>query len=285
MIEMTRWACVSLVLALTICIGNGAHWRDDLDQSWFAGLQTPDIPPAYLATPRIAAMRKEAIRQTSSPIKLSIEDCFLPQSGIEPTPALQRDRSVLIDLFYATGGPKWNSLSRANWLNNSVSVCCWSLVSCNFQPGLASSSSVSLPYPSHPLSLGYVFGFGYDGSNDAPSYFIDQMAGSLPDTIGNFSNIVNFLIAYQRSLTGVIPTSIGRLTNLIALSITETSVTGSITADHIKNLRRLNFLFLGVNRLSGEFPDALPPSIQQVALNVFLFIYFFIYLLIYLLMF
>uniref|UniRef100_A0A0E0K2E7 non-specific serine/threonine protein kinase n=1 Tax=Oryza punctata TaxID=4537 RepID=A0A0E0K2E7_ORYPU len=101
----------------------------------------------------------------------------------------------------------------------------------------------------------------------------NQLEGSIPDELGQFSNILvlvlggNRLSAYlglfniyywvkTNYLSGIIPPSIGNLSGLILLTLDENSLIGTI-GQWIGNLKYLQFLYLGQNNIAGTIPPTI----------------------------
>lgn len=106
------------------------------------------------------------------------------------------------------------------------------------------------------------------GVNCIPSnnrvYFLiieidDNLASSFPSSIGNLPYLDSLLIYQLPNLTGTIPHSITKLTNLRSLTIRATSISGPIP-NFITELKSLTYLDLSDNHLSGR----LPPNLSQL---------------------
>ncbi|XP_071699045.1 uncharacterized protein [Rutidosis leptorrhynchoides] len=80
----------------------------------------------------------------------------------------------------------------------------------------------------------------------------NQLSGSLPVSLSNFSSLQIFLIAGNR-LSGLIPTTIGQLRQVSNLDLSENSLSGKIPPD-IGNCIHLTYLDLSQNNLSGFIP-------------------------------
>ncbi|KAI3809458.1 hypothetical protein L1987_25434 [Smallanthus sonchifolius] len=80
--------------------------------------------------------------------------------------------------------------------------------------------------------------------------------GVLPRSIGNLSNKVHYLSLEQNQLHGILPISIGNLVGLSSLYLATNHFKGSIPST-IGNLQKLQVLSLHKNQLSGTIPDAM----------------------------
>ncbi|CAK8570505.1 unnamed protein product [Lathyrus sativus] len=87
----------------------------------------------------------------------------------------------------------------------------------------------------------------------------NDLASSFPPSIGNLPFLESLLIYQLPNLTGTIPHSITKLTNLRSLTIRATSISGPIP-NFITELKSLTYLDLSDNHLSGT----LPPSLSQL---------------------
>uniref|UniRef100_A0A6N2KKF3 non-specific serine/threonine protein kinase n=1 Tax=Salix viminalis TaxID=40686 RepID=A0A6N2KKF3_SALVM len=82
-----------------------------------------------------------------------------------------------------------------------------------------------------------------------------RITGNIPRGIGNLSNLIG-LILQQNELTGTIPSEIGRLKHLQDFSLASNKLRGHIP-DEICHLERLSYLYLLENGFSGSLPACL----------------------------
>jgi len=116
---------------------------------------------------------------------------------------------ILVDLYEATDG--------ANWTNNdgwliSNNVADWYVIT--LKDGFVSSIDLS----------------------------VNKLTGSIPDSLGNLSNLVYLNLA-SNQLSGSIPESIGNLSNLNNLFLSSNQLSGSIPGS-LGNLTNILFLHL-----------------------------------------
>jgi Leucine-rich repeat (LRR) protein len=82
--------------------------------------------------------------------------------------------------------------------------------------------------------------------------YSNNLTGSIPSELGNLSNL-RALSLWGNSLTGSIPSELGNLSYLWHLNLGGNSLTGSIPSE-LGNLSNLNRLYLDSNQLCGEIP-------------------------------
>lgn len=128
----------------------------------------------------------------------------------------QSECDALIDLYKATGGPKWSS---QNGWNTATDPCTWGGVRCRD---------------------GHVTDLSRSGRN---------LTGSLPASIASLTQLQS-LTLYDNGLTGI-PGEIGRLANLRSLLLNRNQLTQ--LPPQIGNLRKLDTLWLSGNQL-GSLP-------------------------------
>uniref|UniRef100_F6H520 non-specific serine/threonine protein kinase n=1 Tax=Vitis vinifera TaxID=29760 RepID=F6H520_VITVI len=80
-----------------------------------------------------------------------------------------------------------------------------------------------------------------------------QLRGTIPTGVSNLTNLIGLGLD-DNDLTGLIPTSFGRLQKLQALGISQNRIRGSIPSD-LCHLTNLGFLDLSSNKLSGTIPS------------------------------
>ncbi|KAL5719808.1 hypothetical protein ACHQM5_012545 [Ranunculus cassubicifolius] len=97
--------------------------------------------------------------------------------------------------------------------------------------------------------------------------YMNQFGGSLPPSVGNFSNKFNALLLGQNQVVGEIPYEIERLRNLYRLGMEDNFFSGGIPVG-IRNLQKLQALTLGDNQLSGNFPSFLNNMSQLFVLSL-----------------
>ena len=91
---------------------------------------------------------------------------------------------------------------------------------------------------------------------------------SILSSIGNLTNLTSLEISNNINLTGNIPSSIGNLNNLTSLILSNNNLTGNIPSS-IGNLTNLKYLYLASNQLDGSIPSEIGKltSLEILVLN------------------
>ncbi|XVE63330.1 hypothetical protein DITRI_Ditri07aG0011500 [Diplodiscus trichospermus] len=126
-----------------------------------------------------------------------------------------------------------------------------------------------LEFNRNPLISGQLPGLvgNLSGSLQSFSGFGCNIKGSLPVEIGNLSGLISIKLD-DNELTGTIPATIERLTELQKFSIESNNLEGRIPSE-LCHLRNLAFLLLTSNKLSGPIPACLGDlvSLRQLFLG------------------
>ncbi|GMH02763.1 hypothetical protein Nepgr_004602 [Nepenthes gracilis] len=82
-----------------------------------------------------------------------------------------------------------------------------------------------------------------------------SVVGAIPSSLGNLSSLITLILSDNR-LTGIIPSSLGQLLNLSVLDLSQNSLTGSIpeSVTYLQNLSRID---ISLNNLSGSIPPGI----------------------------
>ncbi|CAM0948601.1 unnamed protein product [Alopecurus aequalis] len=97
----------------------------------------------------------------------------------------------------------------------------------------------------------------------------NQLQGSLPNSIGNFTSSLQILLLGENALSGIVPPSVGNLQSLIQLALESNNLSGKIV-EWIGKLTNLQQLVLDMNKFTGP----IPPSIGNLTHLSFLSIAF-----------
>ncbi|GMJ12763.1 hypothetical protein like AT2G16250 [Hibiscus trionum] len=93
-----------------------------------------------------------------------------------------------------------------------------------------------------------------------------NITGVLPLSIGNLSSLTGLYLSDNR-LTGEIPSSFGRLLSLSVLDLSKNSLTGSIPSSFV-SLRNLTSLEIAYNNLTGSIPPGIGALSRLRVLNL-----------------
>ncbi|KAJ0085217.1 hypothetical protein Patl1_07456 [Pistacia atlantica] len=94
----------------------------------------------------------------------------------------------------------------------------------------------------------------------------NRLSGLIPEELGNFVVVVDLLLS-NNMLSGEVPGSLSRLTNLTTLDLSGNLLTGSIPLEFGDSLK-LQGLYLGNNQLTGSIPGSLGRLGSLVKLNL-----------------
>lgn len=151
---------------------------------------------------------------------LTIHFCFLFFSYSITAQVLEQDSLALVAFYNSTGGPNWDNNS--NWLSGPVST--W-------------------------------YGITVEGDRVIEiSLYQNNLNGTIPDDIGNFTKLKKFKVGHDENLMGEIPETIGNLSELEMFVICDCSIVGTIT-NNICNCSSLKSLHLWENNLTGPIPS------------------------------
>ncbi|GLT42784.1 hypothetical protein SLA2020_167680 [Shorea laevis] len=90
--------------------------------------------------------------------------------------------------------------------------------------------------------------------------------GSIPLSIGNLTSLTGLYLS-DNGITGQIPSSLGRLLNLSVLDLSKNSLTGTIPAS-FASLGNLTSLHISSNNLSGSIPPGIGALLKLQSLNL-----------------
>lgn len=186
------------------------------------------------------------IIDTDDSIKEIIETNNTLASAISYTICTDVGRNALIELYKSTNGDNWTN--KAGWKEPPLytdgfampgTECSWYGVTCD-----ASGNVIKLKLSNNKL------------------------VGTIPNSIGDLTNLQHLHLDHNYFLTGPIPVEIGNLVKLSNLNLVQCRLTGSIPAS-LENLKKLWVLNLGVNTLSGSIPPELGnlANLHQLYLN------------------
>ncbi|KAJ9537906.1 hypothetical protein OSB04_030639 [Centaurea solstitialis] len=92
------------------------------------------------------------------------------------------------------------------------------------------------------------------------------ISGGIPSSIGNLSNLVELYLS-DNNVTGAVPEDLGRLLRLAVLDLSRNSITGLIPSS-LGSLGELSLLDISSNTLSGIIPEELGNLLNLKSLNL-----------------
>lgn len=93
-----------------------------------------------------------------------------------------------------------------------------------------------------------------------------SIVGPIPQSIGNLTNLTSLFLS-DNSLTGIVPSSLGQLASLSTLDISQNSLTGSLPST-FESLKNLSYLDISSNFLAGPIPPAIGSLSKLQVLNL-----------------
>ena len=185
--------------------------------------------------------------------------------------SVEMDRSALVALYDATGGPTWTD--NTNWLSADA-LSAWHGVSTDATGRVTdlyltqNNLSGAIPAALGDLtSLQNLYLWQNNLSGEIPAELGDltslqnlflednNLSGAIPAKLGDLANLQNLYLA-QNGLSGAIPAALGDLTSLLTLDLRNNNLSGAIPAK-LGDLASLLNLFLRDNNLSGAIPTKL----------------------------
>ena len=175
-----------------------------------------------------------------------------PSSTLSPTVSTTA-KTALCSFAHSTDitsivAQGWRCNARDQPLTN---VCRWKGVKCDYH------GNVVQFFPSG-LNLTGTLPADLDLLTDCYSIvlFSNQLAGTIPSTLGQLSGKLNTLHLAANKLTGTIPSSLGNISSLSNLFLFQNRLRGTIP-ESLGELTQLTQLDLSNNDLSGAVPDSL----------------------------
>ena len=150
------------------------------------------------------------------------------------------EMSALYDLYNSTNGPEWT------WITpyNSVNGFPWNFTNMDENPCLSLWQGILCIDNSTSDSYFHI------GEIYLPNF---NLSGTLPSSIEKLTQL-EYLTINSCDLYGKIPNSIGNLSNLIGLDLDSNKLSGTIPSS-LKNCSQLYDLTLFSNQLSGVIPE------------------------------
>ncbi len=144
-----------------------------------------------------------------------------------------KDKAALIALYNSTNG--------ANWTNT------WDL--------------------NQPMDTWFKVGLTSEGCVRSLLLYDNNLVGTIPNEIGDLSNLEDLRLHSNPLLGGTIPSTIGQLSSLVNLSLSDNSFSGSIP-NEIGNLISLQNMSIKNNQLTGSIPSEIGKLLNLINLRL-----------------
>ena len=175
-----------------------------------------------------------------------IMNLFLVSNNVFAQGVNVKDSLALIDLYNSTNGSGW--YNKTNWLTGPVKT--WYGITLENKSVTEINLYANKLAGSIPSSIGNITNLKILGLGNN-----NTITGNIPVEISNLTNLT-VLDLFNNQLTGTIPSQLGNLTNLIQLRIGQNQLSGNIPSS-FGNLVHVTYLFLGYNQLTGSIPSQL----------------------------
>ncbi|XP_028126770.1 probable leucine-rich repeat receptor-like protein kinase At1g35710 [Camellia sinensis] len=165
----------------------------------------------------------------------------------------------------------WGNFSSANHCHLAGIACnqAGSVVRIVLSPNSvysSSSSSSSYSYSSPHRKLENMDWTSFPNLQFLDLSFCD-LTGSIPEEIGTLSKLTYLDLSSNKNLEGLLPLTLGNLTQLVQLRIYYTNITGPIPSS-IGQLTNLIYLNLSPNRINGSIPVEIGDLMQLAYLDL-----------------
>ncbi len=203
-----------------------------------------------------------------------------PEQAIpDPPPLESLDQDVILELYNATAGVKWQgkvSLSQpvCEWLgvtcNTNLRVVKLELLDMNLQGTLPESIGKLDQLQYLRLSSSFLTGtipaaIGNLSNLEALDLAFNQFTGTVPLEIFSLPSLKTLTLNYAYGLSWTIPPQISNLKYLESFSARASGLHGTLP-NEISQLTNLKVLGLGQNQLTGTIPSLAQTNITQLSL-------------------
>jgi Leucine-rich repeat (LRR) protein len=187
--------------------------------------------------------------QSQSGSDVSSPDCT---SMYDPNDDSPVERAALESLYHQLQGPGWYYPD--NWLNNTVSICCWMGITCASSTTVTSAveSTVTVPSNTHqhqqPHQTQYVshINLGNKRLNGSIEHF----------PFDTFTSLARLQLDFN-DLHGRFPLSVFRVPKLTQLDLAHCQLFGDLPSNGWANLTVLASVTLNDNLFSGQIPASM----------------------------
>lgn len=181
------------------------------------------------------------------PFFLALASLLAAAPSHAAVPAAQR--TALIALYNATGGPGWSN--HAGWLGAAGTECSWAGVTCDS----AAATVTRLMLSNNGLTGSLPAAVGSFPGLQALEAESNSLSGALPHQLGTLANLRTLRLGLNH-ISGLLPAELGSLAQLETLALSFNRLTGSLPAG-LGTLAHLQILDLSANLLTGAVPAQL----------------------------
>ena len=174
---------------------------------------------------------------------------------------IAKEREILIKFYYATNGDQWGN--NTNWCSDKP-VGEWFGIVVDHQGFVM---SIDFHEQNNNLSGHLIPELGELSHLSRFQIISSKVSGTIPEEFCNLKELCYLELAYNKLLTGKIPSSIGQLKKLYFLRLSGCQLTGEIPST-ICQLTNMSSLDLSDNRLSGEIPRDIGNLQKLYSLNL-----------------
>lgn len=167
-----------------------------------------------------------------------------------------QDSLALVDLYNSTNGANWRN--HTNWLTTNPIEQWYGIT---IEQGRVKNLQLNSNQLAGtlPTSLGNLSNLVY------LELMGNQLTGNIPTSVGQLSKVFTFNLSLNQ-LTGIIPSTLGNMSNVWSFILNNNNLTGAIPAT-LGRCSRMSSLRLDNNQLTGNIPDSLGQLAELYTLN------------------
>lgn len=200
--------------------------------------------PISYPLPPLASPEEKAVNWliNEDPLQLSAVD--------QSSRARLIQRYALLTMWYSLDGPSW--FNNDGWLIED-DECSWFGISCDANSAVnrlgadGNDLAGNNLFGSLPLDFALLESVWYISAGNNP-----KLTGPIPSTIGRLTNLTSLFLE-NCGLQGSLPSTLGNLTNLDFFQISSNALTGRMPSS-MAACTRLTTFYVAANRLTGSLP-------------------------------